>query len=212
MRKIDEIVIHATAYRPDWMEGRSIEDKIAVIREDHKHSRKWKDIAYHYLIDRDGTVGKGRKDSVIGAHTKGNNSHTLGVALMGGYQAKADDVFEDHFTEAQNRALRKLLGTLIDKYDIEGISGHNEYANKGCPGFNVRKWMEERKKRATVMELTTLKGAGVGGLSGAATLVTAISQLEGPAQWVLIGLGVLVICAVMYIGRERIRHYIEGAK
>lgn len=141
MRPINEIIIHATATRPNWWAGRRTQRKVNEIRRWHVEERGWSDIGYHFLIDRDGTVAKGRPIERIGAHVRGHNTGTIGISLFGGFGSSADDEFEDNFTEAQNVALRKLISELSEKYGIEKISGHNEYAAKACPGFSVKDWL-----------------------------------------------------------------------
>lgn len=139
MRNITEIIVHASATRPEWMSGARTSEKVAEIRRWHMTPpRNWRDIGYHYIIDTDGTIAKGRHDSVIGAHTKGRNRHSIGICLIGGHGSASTDRFEENFTQAQEGSLMGLLMQLRGKYgqDIK-ISGHNEYAAKACPGFNV---------------------------------------------------------------------------
>ena len=154
MRPIDEIIIHCAATRPEWMAKSRTSRKVAEIRKWHK-ARGWRDIGYHLVIDRDGTVADGRPMDQTGAHVKGHNTGTIGVCLIGGHGAAANDRFEDHFTPEQETALMITLGNLKAAYGkrlqtgkpggewVLKVSGHNEYANKGCPGFNVSKWLAE---------------------------------------------------------------------
>jgi len=143
MRTISEAIIHCSATPPNWLSRGSLEDKTEEIRRWHK-ARGFNDVGYHYLIDRDGTIGEGRPVSKQGAHVKGHNRSTVGVCLIGGKESKATDKFEDHYTKQQEKALMSMLAMLRAAYgnDIK-ISGHNEYANKGCPGFNVSDWLDE---------------------------------------------------------------------
>lgn len=145
MRPITEIIVHCAATRPEWLERFPLPKKIAEIRRWHLE-RGWSDIGYHYLIDRDGKVGDGRPVEKVGAHVKGHNTGTIGVCLIGGHGAAKDDEFSDHFTQAQDKALRKLITKLRREYpSIRYVSGHNQYANKGCPGFYVPVWTEGAK-------------------------------------------------------------------
>lgn len=145
MRQITEIIVHCAATRPEWMDGRPLTDKIAEIDRWHR-ARGWSGIGYHYLIDRDGKVGEGRPVEKTGAHVKGHNTGTIGICLIGGHGAAKDDEFSDHFTQAQDKALRKLITKLRREHpSIRYVSGHNQYANKGCPGFYVPVWIEGAK-------------------------------------------------------------------
>lgn len=140
MRKITEIIIHCSATRPQWMDGRSSSAKVKEIRRWHVDGNGWSDVGYHFLIDRDGTVKKGRDIARNGAHTRGRNRGTIGVCLIGGHGSTSRDAFLDNYTPQQEHALRKLVGGLTEKYSINKVSGHNDYAAKACPGFDARAW------------------------------------------------------------------------
>jgi len=141
MRALNEIIIHCSATRADWMRGAKTSAKVAEIKLWHTRDRGWKDIGYHYLIDRDGTLAAGRPVGQVGAHVQGRNAGTIGVCLIGGHGSSEKDQFGDHFTPAQDKMLRKLLADLMREHPtITKISGHNQYAAKACPGFNAPSW------------------------------------------------------------------------
>ena len=68
------------------------------------------------------------------------NRNSVGVALVGGRGACSEDEFLDHYTEAQQTNLRKLLDELNEEYPTEMVAGHNEFAPKACPCFSVQEW------------------------------------------------------------------------
>lgn len=143
MRPLTEIIIHCTDTRPIWMQGLPTDAKVAEVRRWHTQERGWKDIGYHFLIDRDGTVARGRPLEQTGAHTKGHNTGTIGIALVGGHGGAANDDFHDNFTEEQDKALREQIAKLKTAYpSIRKVSGHNQYAAKACPTFSVPAWIE----------------------------------------------------------------------
>ena len=144
MRPITEIIIHCTATRPEWRAGKSLAEKFAEVRQWHL-ARGFADIGYHYLIDRDGQVMVGRDIGRVGAHVKGRNTGTIGVALFGGHGSSENDRFAENFNAAQDEALENLLDQLRDEFGPLRVSGHNEYAAKACPGFNVPEWLDSRK-------------------------------------------------------------------
>ena len=77
-----------------------------------------------------------------GAHTKGRNKNTCGVALFGGFGSTADDHFSDNFTPEQMASLQQLIVDLKNTYPITKVSGHNQWANKACPGFRVSNYFK----------------------------------------------------------------------
>lgn len=134
---VTEIILHCADTRPEWMAGRPLTEKVAEIRRWHVQQRGWRDIGYHWVIDRDGAVAPGRAETEIGAHVEGHNAGTIGVCLLGGYGASAGDPFEKNFTAAQMAAVIKLIGEIKRRTTIRKVSGHNDYAAKACPGFQV---------------------------------------------------------------------------
>ena len=132
MRKINKIIIHCTA----TPEGR--EHDVADIRRWHL-KRGFNDIGYHYLIHIDGTIEEGRPINKQGAHCSGENKGSIGLCYVGG-MSKDMKKAKDTRTQAQKDSLIKLIHELIYKYNKDmTIHGHNEYANKACPSFNVQK-------------------------------------------------------------------------
>lgn len=129
MRKLTRIILHCTA----TPEGRHVD--VATIREWHR-KRGWSDIGYHFVIYLDGSVHNGRPVEKVGAHVSGHNADTIGVVYVGGTDAagKAKDTMND----AQETAFVNLVASLRDKYGALTLHGHNEYAAKACPSFNVK--------------------------------------------------------------------------
>lgn len=128
MRTINLILIHCTATE----EGKDFKAKDI----DKWHKQKgWKGIGYHYVIDLDGTIEKGRPDEEIGAHCTGKNKNSIGIVYVGGLK---DGKPKDTRTKEQKEALWELLRQLLIKYPKATIHGHNEFSNKDCPCFNVK--------------------------------------------------------------------------
>jgi N-acetylmuramoyl-L-alanine amidase len=142
---VTEIILHCADTRPEWMAGRPIAEKVAEIRRWHVEQRGWRDIGYHWVIDRDGTAAPGRSETEIGAHVEGHNRGTIGICLLGGFGASADDAFEKNFTSAQATAVKWMIGKIKGRATIRRVSGHNDYAAKACPGFRISYFHKERE-------------------------------------------------------------------
>lgn len=149
MREITKIIIHCSATNAELDVG------VREIREWHKH-RGYTDIGYHYVIRRDGTVEAGRPVDYIGAHCKGYNKNSIGVCWVGGVDENGN--VQDNRTAAQKSAMVALLRKLKKEHpSINEIRGHRDYSPdkngngkiepnewlKGCPSFNVEKWLTE---------------------------------------------------------------------
>ena len=136
MRHIERIIIHCSA----TPEGRNhtVED----IRKWHLQAG-YNDIGYHFVIYLDGTVKEGRNINLVGAHTSGKNTGSIGICYIGGCDKNMKP--KDTRTDAQKKALYELCKTLIEKYNIKYVNGHNEFASKACPSFDVKNWIKETR-------------------------------------------------------------------
>ena len=126
-RYINDIIVHCTATKA----GKEL--TVADIDRMHK-ARGWKKIGYHYLILIDGTICRGRAISQPGAHCRGHNAHSVGVAYVGGLDADGQPC--DTRTPDQRVALLQLLTKLTKIYHCH-VHGHRDYAAKDCPCFDV---------------------------------------------------------------------------
>lgn len=134
-RNIEGIVIHCTAgFNPSDAAGIR---KMHMTKGWQGSPNGWSDIGYHYVVKTDGTIEKGRPEAMVGAHTKGANSGTLGIVYVGGVDLAGKP--QDTRTDEQKTSLINLCNSLIDKYPtIKWIKGHNDFTNmKACPSFKV---------------------------------------------------------------------------
>jgi len=221
MRKINEIIIHCTATRPDWWTGKSAAAKVKEVTRWHL-DRGWSDIGYHYLIDRDGTVVTGRPLDRTGSHVKGHNTGTVGISLFGGFGGSAGDSFADNFTEDQERALLDLIAKLkADHPSINKISGHNQYAAKACPCFSVPAWLKkaqspkmkppvDTEKPRALAQSKTMQASVVQGASAVGGAVAAFQALDGTAQIIAMTGCVVIAILAMFILKERLKAWAAG--
>ena len=138
-RRVDKIIIHASDTYEDMDIG-----KIEITQ--WHIMRGFSDIGYHFVIRRDGTIELGRNIDLSGAHCKGYNNGSIGICLVGG-KSRIDDKPEDNFKDEQFNSLDRLLSELLwfDNVSSEvSIKGHNYYANRGCPCFDVEKFKKDR--------------------------------------------------------------------
>ncbi len=145
MRTITLIILHCSA----TLLGSSY--SFEQCRYDHMHHRGWKDIGYHYYVEQDGSIHRGRPEAEVGAHCKHHNQHSIGICYEGGLDAQGRAC--DTRTPAQKEALLELLTDLHRRFPMALILGHrdlspdlngngliepNEYL-KQCPCFDAIK-------------------------------------------------------------------------
>jgi N-acetylmuramoyl-L-alanine amidase len=140
MRKIEKIILHCAA----TPEGRDV--KTETIKSWHVKGNGWSDIGYHFVIELDGAVKNGRPLHRSGAHTKGHNATSIGICYVGGIDK--DKKPKDTRTDAQRKAMDQLVADLKMDHPTATIHGHNEFAAKACPSFDVQKEYGAPKPKA----------------------------------------------------------------
>lgn len=142
MRKISELIWHCTA-TPEGREHTAAEVDSWHAQRGFKRSKPvgnphLKAIGYHKMVHLDGSVSIGRDESEVGAHVAGHNTGTIGYVYVGGMTADMKSA-KDTRTPAQKATMLRLTKEAIAKYGLTKVSGHNQYAAKACPSFDVRK-------------------------------------------------------------------------
>jgi hypothetical protein len=106
----------------------------------HVQGNGWDDIGYNFLVDKYGQVFEGRYGgvdrNVIGAHTEGFNTGTVGVAVIGEYGSS-------QITTAAARSLEQLLSWRLDLAHIDPLSTL-PYASGGNSRFPAGKTVTMR--------------------------------------------------------------------
>lgn len=141
MRKIERIFIHCTGGH-----------QTQTVRDIQKEfARKgWANPGYHYLIDPGGAIHQLLDDSQVSNGVYGYNSTAINVAYIGGIDKDGKAI--DNRTDAQKKALRKIVGILKDKYPDAEVLGHRDISPdkngngiidaweriKECPCFDVK--------------------------------------------------------------------------
>ena len=131
MRNINLIVIHCSATR----ENR----RYTLMQLLRDHRERFGFTAYHYYVERDGTITQTRHEQLPGAHAKGYNQHSLGVCYEGGLDRNGSP--KDTRTAAQRHALRQLIERLKRQHPGAQVVGHRDLpdVHKDCPCFNAMK-------------------------------------------------------------------------
>jgi N-acetylmuramoyl-L-alanine amidase len=97
----------------------------------HVKGNGWNDIGYNFLVDKYGQVFEGRyggvDKNVVGAHTLGFNTGTVGVAVLGDYTSAK-------ISAAAARSLEQLLAWRLDLAHVDPLS-FVTYASGGNSRF-----------------------------------------------------------------------------
>ena len=126
MRQITLIVIHCSAVRPDQTSS------AAQIDTWHRQRGFKLGIGYHYVVRRNGEIEPGRPESMVGAHVRNYNAHSIGVCYEGGLDIRGQPA--DTRTEAQKASMLRLLEDLHRRYPQARIVGHHDLnPHKACP-------------------------------------------------------------------------------
>lgn len=125
-----------------------------------KQGRGWKDVGYHFVIKRDGTIERGRPVWSVGAGVMGYNDESIHVCLVGGKGKPGASSREerrtpyDNFTAKQKRSLAFMVANLL-KHVAPGalVQGHRDFpdVHKACPSFDARAWWNAVKTEALEM-------------------------------------------------------------
>ena len=135
MREINNIVIHCSA----TPEGKDY--TVEQIRQWHL-DRGWRDIGYHTIVYRDGTVHQGRSDEQIGAGVRGHNKDSIHICYIGGVESKKVNgkwKAKDTRTDEQKEALIDMCNYYKNLHPKAKILGHRDFegVTKACPSFDA---------------------------------------------------------------------------
>ena len=146
MRGIDRnmtlIVVHCTATRRD------VDFSNTDLLRAHR-AKGMRCIGYHFYIRKDGFIHSTRPLEMVGAHARGYNAESIGIAYEGGLTSQG--IPADTRTQKQKWSMRALIRTLKKDLGITRICGHRDLSPdrngnglveqaewlKQCPCFDV---------------------------------------------------------------------------
>lgn len=117
VRSIKLIVVHCTASRCDR--------RLSPDDLEREHRRRFSGgCGYHFYITREGIIFPMRALDYIGAHVRGFNAHSIGIAYEGGLLP--DGTAADTRTLDQRQSLRFLIRQLLVIYPKSTVCGHRD--------------------------------------------------------------------------------------
>lgn len=132
---VREAVLHCAAIKSGQFKGQTALEIYATVNRWHRQRGFRNGFGYHGLFMPSGSFVSGRPYTAIGAHVAGRNTGTLGFLLIESREITRIGDFSDWFTEAQRVALKRHLAAIDG---LITVTGHNDHANKLCPGFRVK--------------------------------------------------------------------------
>jgi hypothetical protein len=194
-------IIHHTAGRNGYTRA----EAAAIIRGIYTYHVKgngWNDIGYNFLVDRFGTIYEGRYGgidrNVVGAHAEGFNTGSVGIAVLGTYDAAAPP-------KAAEDAVAAIIAWRLDQAHVDPlsmqnvisngnsrfgaglpvflrtVSGHRDTGFTDCPGDRFYARLGELAKRAQAIGLPKLwEPRATGRLGG---FVRVQGRLSGAIPW-----------------------------
>ncbi len=111
--------------------------------------RGFNEVGYHWYIRKSGEYFMGRDLSEPGrfeqgAHSKGENSISIGICFEGGVTSAAPNVGFDSRTPAQIKSMIELIDKMQERFPGAIVKGHRDMpgAATQCPGFNATEWWD----------------------------------------------------------------------
>ncbi|MFE5143900.1 peptidoglycan recognition protein [Streptomyces fagopyri] len=130
--KVKAAFVHHTASGNNYRCSQA-SSVIRSIYRYHVVSSGWRDIGYNFLVDKCGTIYEGRAGGVgkpvMGAHTLGFNSDTMGIAVLGSFAA----------TRPAAAALRAIARLAAWKLGLYGVNPRGKTYLKSGGGNLYRK-------------------------------------------------------------------------
>lgn len=115
--------------------------------------RGWRQVGYTDMIHLDGSIERlvpNNEDDIVDPWeitngATGINSVSRHVVYVGGLGKNGQPA--DTRTPAQRTAMATYVQDFVRRFPGVVVAGHNQFANKACPCFDVPKWLEEIKQK-----------------------------------------------------------------
>ena len=194
-------IVHHTAGSNSYTRAQAA-SIVRAIELYHVKGNGWNDIGYNFLVDKYGQIFEGRYGGmtrpVIGAHSEGFNTGSVGVALLGDYSSTS-------ITPAARAALVSLLAWRLDLDHVDprssvvrvsagnprygagravtlrAVSGHRDVYPTSCPGASLYSQLPSIRTAIAQTGLPKLYSPAVTGALGGPVRFTA--RLSGQAAW-----------------------------
>jgi uncharacterized protein with LGFP repeats len=167
-KKVKAAFVHHTASGNGYRCAQ-VPSLIRGIYRYHVKSMGWRDIGYNFLVDKCGNIYEGRAGgvakAVLGAHTLGFNTNSMGIAVLGSFSSAKP-------SPAAVKAIGRLTAWKLGlfganprgktylksgggnlyrkgkKVRMHVISGHRDGFSTACPGWQLYRKLGSARKAA----------------------------------------------------------------
>lgn len=113
------------------------------------HGRGWKQVGYTHLFHLNGAIEQlipNNDDNQIDPWeitngAKGINSVSIHIVYAGGLAVDGITP-KDTRTPSQLLAMKRFVQQFVIKHPTVKVAGHNQFAHKACPSFDVPSWCQ----------------------------------------------------------------------
>ena len=146
--RITHVTLHHTGDSRPLLPGEDPVVRLRGLQSWGASDRNWWDVPYHFLLGIDGNIYEGRDYHFMGetntAYDPGG--HFL-ISAIGNYERQEP-------TQATLNAIADLMAWALSENNlsVDKIGGHYNYADTGCPGKNLKKYLEDGTFRRMVTE------------------------------------------------------------
>ena len=174
-RNITEFVVH-------WTETFKNQNLTAENIHEWHVDKGYTGIGYHYIIQRDGKLQRGRPLNLIGDHAPefNHNQYSIGIAFVGGFNCstltKNPNRFlsSESFTQSQWTTFGMFCEAFYTVLPAGQAWGHNNVSNLNTdPGFDVPGYVKKKFSKLN----TVVKGDADGSALSPAQLIAATERL-----------------------------------
>ncbi|MGI8758227.1 MAG: peptidoglycan recognition protein family protein [Acidimicrobiales bacterium] len=161
--RLDMGIVHHTVSSNDYGPS-DVPRMLRGIQAYHMDVNGWDDIGYNFLVDRFGTAWEGRAGGidrpVVGAHARGYNTASVGVAVIGDYRTvEPSNAALDTVAHVLGWRLRSAgvdpLGTTTRTTStgesLRAISGHRDPGDTECPGQRLYDQLDRIRAQAAAV-------------------------------------------------------------
>ena len=129
-RAINRVIVHHF-YRPAASQWKGLPTLEGVCRY-HTVEQGWGDIGYHLVVGPDDTIWLARPIEQAGAHCKGQNDHSVGVAYAADFDS--EDPVKNGLA-----AGHQAVAAVCQRFAVPAseVYFHRDFAPKSCPGTKL---------------------------------------------------------------------------